>query len=134
MSRFGISRQGGQAALLLLGALGFVLVGALILGAIAAGVGKQGRDQRAADLAALAGARAMRAAYPGLFEPAAIGGRPNPRHVEKAEYLARGREAALETARRNQARSVAVAKLSNSAQLVSLGVSPAHPEDCRTAR
>src|SRR5256885_1382112 len=55
MSRFGISRHGGQAALLLLGALGFVLVGALILGAIAAGVGKQGRDQREAELAPAAG-------------------------------------------------------------------------------
>src|SRR5947209_17382324 len=109
MSRFGTSRQGGQAALLLVGALGFVLVGALILGAIAAGVGKEGRDQRAADLAALAGARAMRAAYPGLFEPAAIAGRPNPGHVEKSGYLARGRAVALETARRNQARAVAVA-------------------------
>src|SRR5437763_11636023 len=101
MSRFGTSRQGGQAALLLVGALGFVLVGALILGAIAAGVGVQGRDQRAADLAALAGARAMRSAYERLFEPAVIGGRSNPRHVEKADYLARGRSVALATARRN---------------------------------
>jgi hypothetical protein len=101
-------RERGQAALLLLGALGFVLVGALILGAIAAGVGVQGRDQRAADLAALAGARALRADYYGLFEPATIGVRPNPRHVEKAEYLARGRAAALTTARRNGARAIAV--------------------------
>src|SRR5205085_6500474 len=105
MSRFGTSRQGGQAALLLVGALGFVLVGALILGAIAAGVGKQGRDQRAADLAALAGARAMRAAYTGLFEPAVIAGRRNPGHLEKAEYWARGRAARREPARRNQARA-----------------------------
>ena len=95
--------------LLLLGALGFVLVGALILGAIAAGVGVQGRDQRAADLAALAGGRAMRSVYDRLFEPAVIAGRPNPSHLEKADYLARGREAALATARRNGAQAVAVA-------------------------
>src|SRR3954452_15034156 len=100
--------QSGQAVLLLLGALGFVLVGALVLGAIAAGVGVQGRDQRAADLAALAGARALRAHYYGLFEPATIAGRPNPRHVEKAEYLAHGRAVALTTAHRNGARAVAV--------------------------
>jgi hypothetical protein len=50
-----LRRQSGQAALLLVAALGFVAVGALILGAIAAGVGVQGRDQRAADLAARRG-------------------------------------------------------------------------------
>src|SRR4051812_47934510 len=109
MAKWDANCQRGQAALLLLGALGFVLVGALILGAIAAGVGVQGRDQRAADLAALAGARALRADYYGLFGPATIAGRPNPRHVEKAEYLARGRAAALATARRNGARAIAVA-------------------------
>ena len=103
-----VSREQGQAMLLLLGALGFVLVGALILGAIAAGVGVQGRDQRAADLAALAGARAMRADYGRLFEPATIDGQPNPRHLEKDEYLARGRSLALATARRNGASAVAV--------------------------
>src|SRR5205823_2408527 len=67
---------------------------------------KQGRDQRAADLAALAGARAMRSAYYGLFEPPTVAGGPNPRHVEKGEYLARGRRAALATAARNDARAV----------------------------
>jgi hypothetical protein len=104
-----VRRQSGQAALLLVAALGFVVIGALILGAIAAGVGVQGRDQRAADLAALAGARAMRSVFSGLFEPATIEGRPNAAHVEKVEYLERGRTAALETARRNGARATAVA-------------------------
>jgi hypothetical protein len=101
-------RERGQAALLLLGALGFVLVGALILGAIAAGVGVQGRDQRAADLAALAGARALRGAYPRVFEPSVLAGRPNSRHLERAAYLALGRTAALATARRNGAARIAV--------------------------
>src|SRR4051812_22620344 len=84
----------GQALLLLVGALAAVLVGAFVLGAVARGVGRQGRAQRAADLAALAGARAMRASYDRLFEPAFIGDAPNPRHLEKAAYLATGREAA----------------------------------------
>jgi hypothetical protein len=100
--------QAGQATLLLVGALAAVLVGAFILGAIARGVGVQGRDQRSADLGALAGARAMRAVYYRLFEPVAIRGRRNPRHLPKGEYLRRGRSAALATVRRNGAREAAV--------------------------
>ena len=88
-----VNGEGGQALLLLVGALAAVLVGAFVLGAIARGVGKQGADQRAADLGALAGARAMRTVYYRLFEPASIGGRRNPRHLERSEYLRRGRAA-----------------------------------------
>ncbi len=98
----------GQAVLLLVGALAAVLVGAFVLGAIARGVGVQGRDQRAADLGALAGARAMRALYYRLFEPRLIAGVPNPRHLGVGEYLRRGRSAAIETARRNGVRDVSV--------------------------
>jgi hypothetical protein len=98
----------GQALLLLVGALAAVLVGAFVLGAVARGVGAEGRDQRAADLAALSGARAMYAAYDRLFEPARIAGRPNPRHLERTAYLGLGRQAALQTARRNRVRDVSV--------------------------
>jgi hypothetical protein len=94
--------------LLLVGALAAVLLGAFVLGAIARGIGAQGGDQRAADLAALAGGRAMRAEYYRLFEPAAIAGRPNPGHLSRAEYLRDGREAALRTARRNGAQRVEI--------------------------
>jgi hypothetical protein len=73
------------------------------------GVGARGDRQRAADLAALAGARAMRAAYDRVFEPAILGGRPNRRHLDRREYLELGRRAATETARRNGARELAVA-------------------------
>jgi hypothetical protein len=103
-----LAGERGQAVLLLVGALATVLVGAFVLGAIARGVGVQGRDQRAADLAALAGARAMRSVYHSLFEPVVIGGLPNPRHMSRGEYLRRGRAAAVETARRNDARDVSV--------------------------
>jgi soluble lytic murein transglycosylase-like protein len=105
----GPGAQRGQALLLLVGALAAVLVGAFVLGAVARGVGRQGRDQRAADLAALAGARAMRASYDRLFEPAFIGDRPNPGHLEKAAYLVLGRRAAERTARLNGASRVAIA-------------------------
>lgn len=99
----------GQATILVLGLLIAVLLGAFVLGGVARGLGLQGGQQGAADLAALAGARAMHGAYGGLFEPAVVAGRPNPAHVERADYLRRGREAALATARRNGASSVAVA-------------------------
>ena len=101
-------REAGQATILLLGMTAAVLLGALVLGAIARGVGIQSDDQRAADLAALAGARAMHDAYAGLFEPAVLGGRANGAHVERALYLRRGRSIALQTARRNGARAVRV--------------------------
>jgi D-alanyl-D-alanine carboxypeptidase/Putative Flp pilus-assembly TadE/G-like len=90
--------------LLLVGALGAIVLGAFVLGAVARGVGVRSEAQRAADLAALAGARAMHGAYGGLFEPPVIDGVPNPRHLEKAAYLALGRQAADATARANGAR------------------------------
>jgi hypothetical protein len=105
-ARAQVSRDApGQAAILLVAGLAAILVGAVILGAAARAVGREGASQRAADLAALAGARAMLVAYPRLFEPAELDGRTNPRHLETSEYLALGREAALETARRNGAAS-----------------------------
>jgi soluble lytic murein transglycosylase-like protein len=102
------SAEAGQVTILILGLALAVVVGAFVLGAVAQGVGGQGEQQRAADLAALAAARAMHESYAGLFEPPQIAGRPNASHVERAEYLARGRAAGAATARRNGARSVAV--------------------------
>jgi hypothetical protein len=98
----------GQATILLLGLTMAVLLGALVLGAIARGIGAQSDEQRAADLAALAGARAMHDAYAGLFEPPVLGARANSAHLERVAYLARGRRAALATARENGARDVDV--------------------------
>jgi hypothetical protein len=100
--------EAGQATIVVLGVALALVVGAFVLGAVAQGVGTQGEQQRAADLAALAAARAMHESYAGLFEAPRIAGRPNPAHVERADYLARGRSAGVATARRNGARSVAV--------------------------
>src|SRR5919197_5032109 len=102
------ARQDGQALLLLVAGLAATLIGALILGAVARGLGAGGARQRAADLAALAGARSMHEAYPRLFESARLAGRPNPRHLERAAYLALARAAAEQTARRNGAHDVRV--------------------------
>ncbi|MCW3001297.1 MAG: peptidase and DD-carboxypeptidase VanY/endolysin [Conexibacter sp.] len=100
----------GQAMLLLLGILLAVLVGAGVLGALARAVGAHQEQRGAADLAALSGAEAMRVAQPRLFEPAELDhGVPNPRHLERAAYLALGRAAALTTARRNGAQQISIA-------------------------
>jgi Transglycosylase SLT domain/D-alanyl-D-alanine carboxypeptidase len=98
----------GQALLLVVGILAAVLVGALVLGGVARAIGVRGDRQRAADLGALAAARALREAYPRVFAPAVIRGRPNPDHLERAEYLAIGQRMATVTARRNSAADVDV--------------------------
>ena len=100
--------DGGQAAIVVLGMALALLLGALVLGAVARGIGVRSDEQRAADLAALAGARAMHGAYSRLFEPATLGTRANPAHLSRAAYLRRGRVAAVATARRNGARDIAV--------------------------
>src|SRR3954471_23112314 len=62
MAREGVGGEGGQVLMLLVGGLVAGLAGVFVLGAVARGVGLQGEAQRAADLAAPAGARAMHAA------------------------------------------------------------------------
>ena len=94
-------REGGQASLLLLGALLTIVVAGIVLGALARGVDAHAAQQRAADLAALAGARAMHREYDRLFEPAFVGGRPNPAHLSVAAYRGIGEAAARATARGN---------------------------------
>jgi Transglycosylase SLT domain/D-alanyl-D-alanine carboxypeptidase len=98
----------GQASVLIVAGLGGVLVAALIVGAVARAVGKEAAAQRAADLGALAGAKAMHANYERLFEPVTIRHRPNPLHLEKSEYLALGQAAAEQVARANGARTAVV--------------------------
>jgi len=93
----------GQASVLLVGGLMGVLVGALVLGAVARAVGREGEAQRAADLGALAGAKAMHVAYPRLFEPPVFAGRRNPEHLDRGQYLRLGRAAAEQVAHANGA-------------------------------
>jgi Transglycosylase SLT domain/D-alanyl-D-alanine carboxypeptidase len=104
-----LAPQSGQAALLLLGLLLAACIGAVVLGGIARGIGTRGTLQQAADLAALAAARAMHDAYPRVFEPAARDGVPDPRHLERSQYLALATRAARQTAARNGAQDVGVA-------------------------
>jgi hypothetical protein len=91
-----MNTERGQAAILLVGVLLAVVVGSLFLGVYARAVGVRGDQQRAVDLAALAGARAMREAYPRVFE---LG----PGRLSRSAYEELGRQAAVETAARNGA-------------------------------
>jgi hypothetical protein len=84
----------GQAAILLVGVLMAVVIGGLFLGIYARAVGVRDDQQRAADLGALAGARAMREAYPRVFE---LG----PGRISRSAYEEIGRRMATETAARN---------------------------------
>jgi hypothetical protein len=99
----------GQAALLLVGLLLAACIGAVVLGGIARGIGVRGDLQQAADLAALAAARAMHDAYPRVFAPATRDGASDPGHLERGEYLALAERAAKQTAGRNGAKNVTVA-------------------------
>ena len=99
----------GQASILLLGFMLALVVGAVALGWLGQGFGRLGVGQQAADLSALAGARAMHAAQPRLFEPAIVANRPNPSHLNRSQYLELAREAAIAVARRNGATTATVA-------------------------
>ena len=97
-----LAAEDGQTLLLLLAAVAVLAFGALALGAFGQALGAKGRHQRAADLAAVSAAAAMRDAYPRLFEPAELApGVPNPRHLTRAAYLELARRAAVRAARRN---------------------------------
>jgi Transglycosylase SLT domain/D-alanyl-D-alanine carboxypeptidase/Putative Flp pilus-assembly TadE/G-like len=101
--------QSGQASVLVVGALVAIVLGALVLALVGRGGGREARAQRAADLAALAGARAMHDVYARLFEPVyADQARPGGRHVSKASYLALGRAAAARVAQANGAHDARV--------------------------
>src|SRR3954468_8690611 len=94
--------ESGQAALLLLGVMAALVVGALFLGSWGLALGARGKHQRAADLAAVSAARAMADAYPRLFGPPLLpDGAPNPRHLSLAAYEQLARGAALQAGRRN---------------------------------
>src|SRR3954452_11293624 len=107
MTRIGRSQE-GQGLLLVVGILAAVLLGSLVLGGVARAIGVRGDRQRAAELGALAAGRAWRDAHPRGFAPAVIRGRPNPEHLERAEYHAIGRRLATVTASRNGAADVDV--------------------------
>ena len=80
----------GQALLMVLGAAFAILFAASLLVALGGALTGTARAQRAVDLVALSGARSLRDDFPRLFTPPRLpGGAPNPRHLDRREYLAR---------------------------------------------
>jgi hypothetical protein len=102
--RAAIGSERGQALGLTLGAALAILLAAGLLAALGGAVTGASRTQRAADLAALSGARSLRDDFSRLFTAARLpGGAPNPRHLDKRSYLARASAAARQAAIRNGA-------------------------------
>jgi hypothetical protein len=103
---------------LLLALILSLVLGGALLAAWAMGIGVHQERRGVADIAALAGATAMAQAQPRVFEPVELDrGVPNPRHLERSEYLALARRVATETARRNGARQVEIAFPDGAGQL-----------------
>jgi hypothetical protein len=106
-----LAGERGQALPLTLGGAFLVIFAALLFALLAGAVTGAAATQRAADLAALSGARSMRDDLPRLLAPATLpNGAPNPAHMRRAEYFARAEAAARDAADRNgaAARRVAV--------------------------
>ncbi len=89
-------RDRGQATLLLIGGLFVIVAGGTALALIASGVTAHGARQRAADLGALATARALVDLRPRALEP-----RRSPRYLTPAAYIAAARDVGRRTALRN---------------------------------
>jgi hypothetical protein len=94
--------EGGQSLPLVLGAVAALLATAVALVSIAGALTGAARGQRAADLVAISAARSMRDDLPRLLAPARLpDGSPNPRHLDRAAYLARARTAGRRAAAAN---------------------------------
>ena len=92
--------EDGQAFVLMLAVLLAIAFGAIALGALAAGLRSHADHQRAVDLAALAGARALLDVRPRLLGPVARDGVLR-RPLSSAAYLELARSIAVATAERN---------------------------------
>jgi soluble lytic murein transglycosylase-like protein len=94
--------QAGQALPLTIGAALAIVFAAVLLAALGGAATGAARVQRAADLAALSGARSLRDDFSRLFSAARLrNGAPNPRHLDKREYLARATAVARQAAGHN---------------------------------
>lgn len=96
------SEEAGQALPAALGCALALIAAALALVAVSGAVTGKGRAQRAADLAAVSGARSMRDDLPRLLSPPVLpNGLPNPFHIDLALYLLRARAAAFRVSAAN---------------------------------
>lgn len=99
--------QQGQAAIALVGAIAAVFFATALFAQFGGAFVAKGRDQRTADLAALAAAQQMSRDYWRTFAPPTLpNGLPNPAHLTVASYRSRARKAAIKSVRANHARGV----------------------------
>ncbi len=104
-----LAGESGQATPLVLGAVFALVVGAVVLVAIAGAITGKARGQSAADLSALSAVRSMKQDLPRLLAPPTLpSGLPNPAHMPKAVYLARARFTAIRIATSNGASALTV--------------------------
>jgi hypothetical protein len=97
-----LATERGQALMMVLAGAFVILLCAAVLAAIGGAATGTSRTQRAADLAALSGARSLRDDFERLFAPAWLpSGAPNPQHLDKDEYLQRASAAARDAAIHN---------------------------------
>lgn len=107
----------GQAVIPLVSGCLLASVGVLLFAQYGSVFAARGKDQRVADLAAVAAADRMAEDYPRLFEPAVLpGGAPNPHHLSQVAFRARARAAAV--------RAAAVNGAARRLRSVSFGASP----------
>jgi hypothetical protein len=97
-----LAAERGQALMVVLAAAFVILLCTAVLAAIGGAVTGASRTQRAADLAALSGARSLRDDFDRLFVPVRLpSGAPNAQHLNKGEYLERAAAAARDVAVHN---------------------------------
>jgi hypothetical protein len=99
-----LASETGQSLPMVLGGCFALVACALVLAAIGGAVSGKARAQGVADLSALSAARSMRDDFTQLFAPPRLpSGARNPAHLDRDQYLARARAAALDAAGRNGA-------------------------------
>jgi hypothetical protein len=92
-------RADGQAAIPMVAGALLATVGVMLFAQYGSVFAARGKDQRVADLAAVAAANRMAKDYPRLLEPAVLpNGAPNPHHLSQVAFRTRARAAALRVA------------------------------------
>ena len=126
---FGRLREAsGQAAIPVVAGAVVLFAGVSLFAQYGGALAARGRDQRSADLAAVAAARRMAIDYPRLLEPPVLpGGAPNPRYLTPVAFRLRARASALRAAATNGDRGrVGAVKFSAGPMPSSVVVSSSH--------
>lgn len=103
-----LREERGQAAITLVGAVIAIFFVVALFAQFGSAFVAKGRDQRSADLAAIAAARQLASDHWRTYVPAVLpNGMPNPTHLSEAEYRSRARATAMRSIRANAGRESA---------------------------